>query len=81
MDNLDPSATLLPPDNNDLRDAREVQIKNVLKMKLVLDELRRLDLGSQQSPEIKRALKLISIGDYVRLGESHGQEHLLGNII
>ncbi|KAH8324584.1 hypothetical protein KR074_011911 [Drosophila pseudoananassae] len=77
MDNLDPSTTLLPTDSNDLKDTREHHLKNVLKMKLVLEELRRLDLGSQQSPEIKRALKLISIGDYVRLGETHGQEHLL----
>ncbi|KAH8413322.1 hypothetical protein KR009_010017 [Drosophila setifemur] len=77
----DPSATLLPSDSEDLREARNVELKKVLRMKIVLDELRRLDLGRSQSPEIKRALKLISIGDYVRLGESSasgaGLEHLL----
>jgi len=55
----------------------------VLKLKLVLDELRRLDLGPKQSAEIKRALKLVSIGNYARLGEieSGGQEQVLGKEI
>nr|XP_016945549.1 augmin complex subunit dgt2 [Drosophila suzukii] len=76
----DPSTTLLPGESDDLREARDAELKKVLKLKLVLDELRRLDLGPKQSAEIKRALKLVSIGNYARLGEieSGGQEQVLG---
>lgn len=65
----DPSATLLPEHSEDLRLARDAELKKVLKLKLVLDELRRLDVGPNPSDEIKRALKLVSIGSYARLGE------------
>ncbi|XP_032573119.1 augmin complex subunit dgt2 [Drosophila sechellia] len=76
----DPSATLLPGQSEDLRQARDAELKKVLKLKLVLDELRRLDVGSNPSEEIKRALKLVSIGSYTRLGEMEGagQEQVLG---
>ncbi|XP_017115791.1 augmin complex subunit dgt2 [Drosophila elegans] len=76
----DPSATLLPGESEDLRDARNAELKKVLKLKLVLDELRRLDLGPNPSAEIKRTLKLVSIGNYARLGEleGSGQEQVLG---
>jgi len=79
----DPSTTLLPGESDDLREARDAELKKVLKLKLVLDELRRLDLGPKQSAEIKRALKLVSIGNYARLGEieSGGQEQVLGKEI
>ncbi|XP_017049096.1 augmin complex subunit dgt2 [Drosophila ficusphila] len=76
----DPSTTLLAGDPEDLREARSTELKKVLKLKIVLDELRRLDLRPNQSPEIKRALKLVSIGNYAQLGDTEGggQEQLLG---
>ncbi|KAH8285804.1 hypothetical protein KR018_008733 [Drosophila ironensis] len=74
---LDPSTTLLPNDSDDLQEARDVELRNVLRMKLVLQELRRLKLGPNKSPEIREALKRISIGEFVRLGEGPGQDNLL----
>ncbi|XP_017065476.1 augmin complex subunit dgt2 [Drosophila eugracilis] len=76
----DPSTTLLPGESEDLREARDTELKKVLKLKLVLDELRRMDLGPDQSPDIKRVLKLISFGSYARLGDIEGgsQNQVLG---
>ncbi|XP_017012010.2 augmin complex subunit dgt2 [Drosophila takahashii] len=76
----DASTTLLPGESEDLREARDTELKKVLKLKLVLDELRRLDLGPNPSAEIKRALKLVSIGSHARLGEIEvgGHEQVLG---
>ncbi|EDV58849.1 augmin complex subunit dgt2 [Drosophila erecta] len=76
----DPSATLLPGEPKDLLETRDAELKRVLKLKLMLAELRRLDVGPNPSAEIKRALKSVSIGSYVRLGETEvaGQEQVLG---
>ncbi|XP_017024369.1 augmin complex subunit dgt2 [Drosophila kikkawai] len=75
----DPSTTILSSDSEDLREARDTELRRVLKLKLVLAELRRLNLGRDQSLQTKNVLKLVSIGDYMRLGENDGgQEHVLG---
>ncbi|XP_022220905.2 augmin complex subunit dgt2 [Drosophila obscura] len=77
MKNL-PSTTILSSDTKELLEARENELKKVLQLKLLLDGLRRLDMGKNQSPEIKRVLKLVSIGEFVRLGDSDGhQDHVL----
>ncbi|KAH8334575.1 hypothetical protein KR059_011509 [Drosophila kikkawai] len=78
----DPSTTILSSDSEDLREARDTELRRVLKLKLVLAELRRLNLGRDQSLQTKNVLKLVSIGDYMRLGENDGgQEHVLGNCL
>ncbi|KAH8391521.1 hypothetical protein KR200_003094 [Drosophila serrata] len=75
----DPSTTILASDSEDLLEVRNIELKRVLKLKLVLDELRRLNLGRDQSPQTKNVLKLVSIGDFMRLGESEGdKEQVLG---
>ncbi|KAH8281660.1 hypothetical protein KR054_002055 [Drosophila jambulina] len=74
----DPSITILASDSEDLREARNIELRAVLKLKLVLFELRRLNLGRDQSLQTKNVLKLVSIGDYMRLGENEGgQENVL----
>ncbi|EDW29201.1 GL18538 [Drosophila persimilis] len=67
------SSTILPTDTKELLEARESELKKVLQLKLLLDVLRRLE-PANQSPEIKRALKLVSIGEFVRLDDS---DHVL----
>ncbi|KAH8249484.1 hypothetical protein KR032_009940 [Drosophila birchii] len=75
----DPSTTILPSDSEDLREARDIELKTVLRLKLVLTELRRGNLGRDLSLQTKNVLKLVSIGDYIRLGENDGgQEQVLG---
>ncbi|XP_064535237.1 augmin complex subunit dgt2 [Drosophila montana] len=75
MEMVDKSNTILSTETQELLEARDVELKKVLKLKLILNEIRCLNLGSQESPEIKRALKLVSVADYVRLGDDQG--HLL----
>ncbi|KAH8260810.1 hypothetical protein KR038_001162 [Drosophila bunnanda] len=75
----DPSTTILSSDFEDLREARDIELKRVLKLKLVLAELSRMNLGRDQSLQTKNVLNFVSIGDYMRLGESEGgQEQVLG---
>ncbi|EDV99378.1 GH13062 [Drosophila grimshawi] len=58
-----------------LLEAREAALTNVLKLKVVLNEVRSLKIGAE-NPEIERALKFVSVTDHIRLGEN--QNHLLG---
>lgn len=72
----DKSNTMMATGTQDLLEERDLELKKVLKLKLILNEIRNLNLGPEETPEIKRALKLVSVADYIRLGDD--QEHLLG---
>ncbi|XP_068150321.1 augmin complex subunit dgt2 [Drosophila tropicalis] len=78
MDSL--SATVSSTEIKNLIETRNHELKRVLKLKLLLELVRTLDLGPNPSPEIKRALKLVSIGEYIRPGEGEevNQENLAG---
>lgn len=72
----DPSETILSNKTHELLEARETELKRVLKLKLVLNEARQLNFGKDASKEIKLAMKMLSISDYRKLGEE--QENVLG---
>lgn len=72
----DPSSSALSTETRELLKARDAELNKVLKLKLVLQEIRSLSLGQEETPEIKHALRLISVGEYMRLGDE--QLHLLG---
>lgn len=72
----DPSETILSNKTQELLEARETELKRVLKLKLVLNEARQLNFGKDASKEIKLAMKMLSISDYRKLGEE--QENVLG---
>lgn len=74
MDN--PSETILSNETQELLEARDAELNKVLKLKMVLNEVRNLNLGKDASNEIKMALKMISISDYRKLGDE--QENVLG---
>ncbi|TDG44772.1 hypothetical protein AWZ03_008828 [Drosophila navojoa] len=67
--------TMVGTGTQELLEERDQELKKVLKLKLILNEIRNLNLGPEETPEIKRALKLVSVADYIRLGDD--QEHLL----
>ncbi|XP_034670061.1 augmin complex subunit dgt2 [Drosophila subobscura] len=69
-----PSTTIMSTDTKELLETRDNELKKVLQLKLLLDAMRRLDMGKNQSPGIKRALKLVSIGEFMRLGNDDGQQ-------
>ncbi|XP_034474299.1 augmin complex subunit dgt2 [Drosophila innubila] len=71
----DPSSTNLSTETRELLEARDSELNKVLKLKLVLNELRSLNLEQDETPEIKRVLRLISVNEYIRLGDE--QVHLL----
>lgn len=72
----DPSETILSNKTQELLEARETELKRVLKLKLVLNEVRQLNFGKDASKEIKLAMKMLSVSDYRKLGEE--QENVLG---
>lgn len=72
----DPSNTILFTETQELLETRDAELNKVLKLKLVLNELRSLDLGQEETPEIKHALRLMSVNEYLRLGDEH--VYLLG---
>ncbi|XP_062121284.1 augmin complex subunit dgt2 [Drosophila sulfurigaster albostrigata] len=73
----DPSGNIISTETQDLLEARIAELRKVLKLKLILNEVRAIkNIGKEQTPEIKRALKLVSVADFIRLGD--GTEHLLG---
>lgn len=76
MDN--PSETILSNETQELQEARDAELNKVLKLKMVLNEVRDLNLGKDASNEIKMALKLISISEYRKLGDE--QENVLGKL-
>lgn len=76
MDN--PSETILSNETQELLEARDAELNKVLKLKMVLNEVRNLNLGKDASNEIKMALKMISISDYRKLGDE--QENVLGKL-
>ncbi|KAH8403165.1 hypothetical protein KR222_006274 [Zaprionus bogoriensis] len=71
-----PSETILSNELQELQAARDAQLEKVLKLQLVLNEVRQLKLGKDASPEIKQALRLISISDYKNMGDD--PENVLG---
>ncbi|XP_030384516.1 augmin complex subunit dgt2 [Scaptodrosophila lebanonensis] len=74
----DPTTTILSSETQELIEARDAELRNVLKLRLIINKVRCLNLGPQESAEVRRALKFVSIGDFVRLGEGdREQEHLL----
>jgi len=75
----DPSGTIVSTDTRELLEARDAALNKVLKLKLLLNEIRSLNLGPEETPEIKRALRLVSVGEFLRLGDE--QIHLLGKQI
>ncbi|KAH8262945.1 hypothetical protein KR044_002283 [Drosophila immigrans] len=63
-------------ETRDLFEARTAELRRVLKLKLILNEVRSLKLAKEEkTPEIERALKLVSVAEYIRLGD--GPENLL----
>lgn len=72
----DPSETILSNKTQELLEARETELKRVLKLKLVLNEVRQLNFGKDATKEIKLAMKMLSVSDYRKLGEE--QENVLG---
>lgn len=72
----DPSETILSNKTQELLEARDTELKRVLKLKLVLNEVRQLNFGKDASKEIKLAMKMLSVSDYRKLGEE--QENVLG---
>lgn len=72
----DPSKTILSNETQELLEARETELQKVLKLKLVLNEVRQLNWGKDASNEIKMAMKMLSVSDYRKLGEEQGS--LLG---
>lgn len=72
----DPSETILSTKTQELLEARETELKRVLKLKLVLNEVRQLNFGKDATKEIKLAMKMLSVSDYRKLGEE--QENVLG---
>ncbi|KAH8378525.1 hypothetical protein KR093_011808, partial [Drosophila rubida] len=72
----DPSVSIISTETRDLLEARSAELKKVLKLKLILNEVRGLQLSKEEkTAEIKRALKLVSVADYIRLGD--GTDYLL----
>ncbi|KAL7740351.1 hypothetical protein ACLKA6_018790 [Drosophila palustris] len=71
----DPSSQALSTETRELLEARDAELNKVLKLKLVLQAIRSLSLGQEETPEIKHALRLISVGEYIRMGDE--QVHLL----
>lgn len=76
MDN--PSETILSNETQELQEARDAELNKVLKLKMLLNEVRNLNMGKDASNEIKMALKLISISEYRKLGDE--QENVLGKL-
>ncbi|ALC38595.1 dgt2, partial [Drosophila busckii] len=72
MDINDPSATILVTETQELLEARDAELHKVRKLKLILEVIPQLSLGSAESPEIKRALKLLSVADFIRLKGDKG---------
>lgn len=72
----DPSETILSNKTQELLEARDTELKRVLKLKLVLNEVRQLNFGKDATKEIKLAMKMLSVSDYRKLGEE--QENVLG---
>lgn len=68
----DPSKTILSNETQELLEARETELQKVLKLKLVINEVRQLNLGKDASSEIKMAMKMLSVSDYRKLGAEQG---------